>query len=59
MISQSAGSRPNPNDFLAGKVEEVLTDLQIKRIPTGFEQLAYGKVPDDIKTKRLNNQIVF
>ena len=58
MISTSDGLRPDAKQFLDGKVEEVLRELQAARIPSGFQRLAQGEVADDIKTKAANKQIV-
>jgi hypothetical protein len=58
MIATSAGSRPDAKKFLDGKVEELMTRLGEERIPSGFDQLAHGAVPNDIKTKTAFGQIV-
>lgn len=58
MTITSVGSRPDPKQFLDGKVEEILTELQRERIPSRFDQMAYGRVADDIATKAQNKQIV-
>lgn len=58
MIATSAGSRPDAKQFLDGKVEEVLDNLKRARVPSEFDQLAYGEVPNDIKAKVAAGQIV-
>jgi len=58
MIATSAGSRPDAKRFLDGKVEELMGRLEEERIPSGFDQLAHGAVPNDIKTKVASGQIV-
>lgn len=58
MTSTSDGSQPDAKAFLGDKVAQVLRDLQDTRIPTGFDQLSRGEVPDDIKTKVANRQII-
>jgi hypothetical protein len=54
MITTSAGLRPDPKQFLteySEGVEQAIRDLQRERIPSGFEQLAKGEVPEDVKSK--------
>jgi hypothetical protein len=58
MTSPSDGSQPDAKSFLDDKVEKLLSNLQQERIPSGFDQLAKGEIPDDIRTKVLNRQIV-
>ena len=58
MIATSAGSRPDAKQFLDGKVEELMGRLERERIPSGFDQLAHGAVPNDITAKVAGGQIV-
>lgn len=58
MIATSAGSRPDAKQFLDGKVEELMGRLEQERIPSGFDQLTRGAVPNDIKAKVAAGQIV-
>jgi hypothetical protein len=32
-------------------VEQAIRDLQKERVPSGFEQMVQGAVPEDIKSK--------
>lgn len=58
MTSTSDGSQPDAKAFLSDKVEQILKNLQDTRIPSGFDQVSKGEVPDDIRTKVANRQIV-
>lgn len=58
MIATSDGSRPDAKKFLDGKVEELMSRLERERVPSGFDQLTRGEVPDDIKAKVAAGQIV-
>jgi hypothetical protein len=58
MKDTSGGSQVDPKQFLNGKVEEVLSKLQRERMPSGFQQLAHGEVPEDIKYKAATGQII-
>lgn len=58
MKDASGGSQVDPKKFLDGKVEEILSTLQQERMPSGFKQLAYGEVPEDVKYKASTGQII-
>lgn len=54
MIAPSAGSQRDPKQFLtrySEGVEQAIRDLQNARMPSGFDQMTKGEVPEDIKSK--------
>ena len=49
MIQTSDGSPVDAKKFLANYID--VEDLQKERMPTGFDQLAKGEVPEDVRSK--------
>ena len=57
MIFTSDGSRPSAEEFLQSKLkqydlqEDMIVRLQRDRMPTLYQEVAAGQVPEDVRSK--------
>jgi hypothetical protein len=59
MISTSDGSRPSAEEFLQSKLrqydltEDMIARLQRNRMPTLYQEVAAGQVPQDVRSQNI------
>ncbi len=59
MISTSDGARPSAEEFLQSKLrqydltEDMIARLQRNRMPTLYQEVAAGQVPQDIRSQNI------
>jgi hypothetical protein len=59
MISTSDGSQPSAEEFLQSKLrqydltEDMIARLQRNRMPTLYQEVAAGQVPQDVRSQNI------